>query len=354
VLLSPGAVLPELPEVLLSPGAARPELPEVLRRPGEALPDPGGGAGADVTEGARLRAALDLTFDVVEQLASVSPGEYGTTVLKPNSVVEPPADAAQWIDLSRGLLVAMVERDIGRMAVPAVRLLRTRIDPEKVDVQRLVTVARLAGAFGSYLSTSTTGRTPTKEEMEERRKAKKEAFKSLIESQGERRMRKGDPIFSLGSSVGLFVGGQGKRSVRVLDPNGSWIDVQGGSQPRLQPSLTLGVGFDYHGMNCRGFGFHAEIMPLNLGSYATILPEQSGSALAPPSPGDALSPSAMIGVTYLEESANLVGVLGLTAGYSTKLGDMVKTTGKSPDPGDYQGFYLGGVLGVYLPILDLN
>lgn len=302
---------------------------------------------ATVTETAQLTAALDLLFDVVERVADVKQGTYATRGKADE--VQSPKDSAEWIALARRALLAAVERDIGKLAVPATRMLKGLLPGAQNWDLRVV--ARLGGALGSFMSTSVTGRAPTKEEMEERRKAKKEAVKSLIESQTERRLRLGDGILSLGSSVGFFGGGHEGGTFPGAKPEDPPIAV--GERFHAQPVVTLGLAFDYH---CRNLlGFHVELAPVNLGSYATVLSgSPNGDAVAPPSPGDALSPSVTIGLTYLFTEADLIFLVGAQAGYSAKVGDPARTGAETPNANSYRGFYLGGMVGAYIPLLDFN
>jgi hypothetical protein len=304
---------------------------------------------ASVTETAQLRAAIELLFDVVERVADVKPGSY-TTVANSDSV-QKPTKKEEWIPLARQLLLGAVERDLGKLAVPATRMLRSQL-PNDVPDWDLRVVARLGGALGSFMSTSVTGRAPTKEELEERRKAKKEAVKSLIESQTERRIRLGDrPILSLGSSVGFLAGGHESGTFPAANPADPPIVV--GERFHAQPVVTLGLALDYHARD--RFGFHLELAPINLGSYATVLSESpDGDAVAPPSPGDALSPSVTAGMTYLFTDADLIFLFGAQAGYSAKVGEPVQTGTAKPEAYSYRGFYLGAVIGAYIPIFDFN
>jgi hypothetical protein len=291
----------------------------------------------DVTETAQLKASIDLLFNVLTQISNKKPSPVKPGV---DAIASPKGDT-DWLTLARDLLVAAVERDVAKLAVPAVRLLKVRLHISVKD-RDIAMLTRLSGALGNYLSTSVTGRTPTKEELEERRKAKKEAVKSLIESQTERRLRLGDTIVSLGSSVGFFPAGQ-------FDGSGNLAHF------RLQPTATLGFALDWHSKT--GFGFHAELMPINLGSYASLVTHgnnDTGGSLAAPSPGDALSPSVTLAASYVVQSADLVLIWGPTAGYAAKAGDLLKTSDTAADPTKWQGFYVGAVLAAYIPIFDLN
>lgn len=303
---------------------------------------------AGTTELEQLRGAVGLVTDVVdlafpESLSGLSIFEYTTQLGAEASGSIPKAEGLAASRLVRDLLQAAVQQDLTKMVTAAVRLVMTNLEG-KVNGPALQKVAAIGGALGSYLATYTSGRAPSKEELEARRDARKKAIFSLIDAQTERRSRMGDVVFSVGGSVGLLAGIQPKAGEQ-------------GDRFRLQPSLSLGFGLDYHLRG--GWGVHLEAMPFNLGSYASLVTgtktldangnatSKDADAVATPSPGDALSPSLTLAATYVVKSADLVVILpSPTIGFAAKIGNT------EADP--YRGFYAGVTAGAYVPIFDFN
>lgn len=300
---------------------------------------------SEVTETMQIKASVEFLFGIIARIQGIQPENFTTVVDGASIRTLEKSDKSL---LLQELIIAGVEQDLSRLTVPAVRLIESSDAFFRTDAyhDHLTRLARLGAALGAYISTSPTGRTPTKEEIAERNRARKDAVRTLIESQTERRSRLGDAIFSLGSTVGIMPAG-----FQMVSDN---------AQFRMQPVVTLGFAFDKH---CApsGWGFHLELMPINLGSYASLVhqsapaPAQNNtttetpSALAP-SAIDALSPSLTLGASYVVKSVDLVLHFGPTVGYSIK-GDNVLGSG---DPQSYRGIYFGLTAGAYIPIFDIN
>lgn len=277
---------------------------------------------AGTTEVATLREAIDLAFLLTARVIDVD------------------TKAARLLPHIRSSLDSALEQNLAGVVAGSAKLIEASLagDDQKKALRK---VGQLAGALGSYLDSYASGQEPSEADKEERHDARKEAIRSLIAAQTVRSERDDNWVVGIGSSV--YVAGSG--AFRLSDEQ--WAR-------QLQPiSLTLGVGVDYHGSS--GFGFHAELAPLNLGAYLTVRDSNetqgddsssSNAGATPVSPADAFSPSLTVGASYVFDDSNLMLILGPSIGYMPKLGD--------DDAEANEAFYVGGVFGAYVPIFDFN
>jgi hypothetical protein len=303
----------------------------------------------DTTEAEQLQSALGLALDLVDWACKSSQGAAVCT-------------GALDMKNVRELVDGILERDLGRTAVAGFALISTTSVNQDEELRR---VSRLASTLGAFLTSSTTAREPTEDERQARRDARKKALSSLIDEYGSRKNRRGDWVFSVGSDVMTNPG----FALLVKQPETPttfhWTPI----------SLNLGLAADYH--SASGWGFHADVSPIDLGGYLAIRPNNhscpsgaqtdeetggcarettgnttdtnnSGGAVAV-APADIVRPTTTIGLTYLFPSVDLVVLLGGTLGYSPKLG------ASDEDEAARQQSFNGGVaLGMYIPIFDFN
>lgn len=303
----------------------------------------------DTTESDQLRAALGLVFDTLDLFAHGATGKLSASTFSTVTGVDLSdqfaMDVGAQLRLLRELFDAAVAQDLQRLSTSGMRLVAFSLRRLSIDSKYLQKFGQLAAAAGSYLVTYTSGREPSKEEIAERREARKAALSALIDAQTERSGRFGITnglVLSVGGSLGLLGAAQ-------FESTGKYEN-----RTRIQPSLTVGFALDWH-LSETGFGLHFEAMPLNLGSYLALsdkpgdgTEDEAVSSVAEPTPGDAISPSLTLGMSYVVRSADLVTFLGITGGYASKIG----TT--DSDIKSYSGFYLGGTLGAYIPFFDFN
>jgi hypothetical protein len=155
-------------------------------------------------------------------------------------------------------------------------------------------------------------------------------LESLTAMMTDRTGREGDVVASLGGSLRLV--------------GGARVGLQEKGAAFFGPlSLPLGVAVTQipatTGCRC---GVHVEIDAVDLGQY---LSWNQGASVATPQIEDALSPSTTVGVAF---GPTMPFVIGVTAGYSPSF--VLNTA----DPSSKGTFNLGVVVGVDVPLIDLN
>ena len=184
---------------------------------------------------------------------------------------------------------------------------------------------RLAGTIAQYTLTFAS---TNNQSAEERHEARKQILESFTEEMTSRTGRGGDWIFSVGGSL---KGVSGARMDRDSDAVSYWGPA----------SLSLGFGLDKLGKTTE-WGFHGEFGLVELGSY---LSWDEGLKVSTPEVQDAFTLSLMLGVSYGYE---LPVIVGPVVGFSPSVG--VEGEGNA-SPGSW---YIGGALGVFVPLFDFN
>ncbi|MBN2530094.1 MAG: hypothetical protein JXR76_27130 [Deltaproteobacteria bacterium] len=153
------------------------------------------------------------------------------------------------------------------------------------------------------------------------------------------------------------INNQKKRSVRYSQDDGHMVIISvgssmfsslgGGTDFWLEPlSLTIGLSADLHIKN--SFGLHLELTPFDLGGYLMMNPKDGKESLDP-SPYDFVKPAATLGFSHVFPESDLMVIWGITGGIGWEnLGGSGSDSGDSAD----MKWYIGGVLGFYLPIWD--
>lgn len=202
---------------------------------------------------------------------------------------------------------------------------------------------RMLSTLGAFLRSPSTGRAPTDDERKARREARKQALETAINAQLAHGNRPGEPIFSIGSSMGTSAG------VSTVYPEGLAPNY---SSPTVVPLVaTLGVAFDLH--SAGGLGFHAELAPFNLGGYFVGRETRGSDNLKDGFRAvrntslDFIMPTGILGVTYVGAEADIMFLGGLTASYMPKIEADERARNE-------EAFYIGALIGAYLPILDFN
>jgi hypothetical protein len=267
--------------------------------------------------------------------ANLEMSKPGTTTTL-TQIAAPSGTTAQCSGLSdplARLLDAALQRDLVRMA-PALAELLGKTQSKEKEFQRALT---LVSALGAHLSSPADGAKLSEEEKAARRDARKASIKSLLEMQTLRGQRKGDWIVSVGGHVGgQFAWSRQTTGVPEEEPSTSFA-----SQP-----LTARLGFALDG-HCRDsvVGFHAEVMPIDLGAFVNLQTKEK-SGVEEVDPAALLQPSFSAGPSFLfSDESDVFFFVGATVGVDPGFG-----SGATEDT----RVFVGGSLGVFVPLVDLN
>lgn len=254
----------------------------------------------------------------------------------------------------KGFFIGTVDRDIQLMVSNASQIINLLLEDEQKNNSDLQKAFALMAAMTSYLSTYSGSEDLSPEAVQARHEARKAAINSLIDATTDRTYRFNDAIFSVGSLVGTYNG---------LKTNGG----EAFKDRYFYQPLNVGFGFGidhfpktWGKKQDRGFGYHIDFSPLDLGHYLTIEgdvdEDQSTNDDESEDNGptreiewqDAIAPSFTIGPAWYFSRADTVLVLGAKGGYSIRFNDSDK------DQGDEGMFHWGIVLGIYVPFFDFN
>lgn len=289
---------------------------------------------AGTTESERLVSALDLTLDLTKATCpAAAPGAPVTTLCA--ALVD---DVQR--EQIRDLLQAIGTRNLQRLVPAAVSLMMragTKLPNADKASDAVHKIAKLGAALTSYLSTYADTGKLSAEDKKARHEAQKKAIESIADAFASRRERAGDTVFSVGSLIGMSWRG-------AWGIDSEWSGSGSGSFQYQPAILSLGLALDAHS---RGqWGFHMDLAPFDLGSYltATSDAEGGGGGLVTPSGSDAISPSLMLGVSYLFKEEDVILTFG------PRIGIVPKFDGD----GAGRSIHFGGVLGVYVPLFDFN
>ncbi len=273
---------------------------------------------ASMTQAEQAKAAVDMLIwaaELVEQGASGGPSSD--------------------LERLRQVLDACLDKDAAAALSAAAAAPPYRDRESKPD--------RMLSTLGAFLRSSSTGRAPSEDERRARHEARKQALESVINAQLARGNRPGEPIFSIGSTLGTSGG------YSTVYPEGAAPNY---GAPTVVPLVaTFGVAFDLH--SAGGLGLHAELAPFNVGGYF-VGRETRGSddvkdgfRAVRNTALDFIMPTASLGLTYVGAEADIMFLGALTASYLPKIEADDRARSE-------ESLYLGLLLGAYLPILDFN
>jgi hypothetical protein len=272
---------------------------------------------ATMTQVEQVQAATDMLLTAIKFVEKPSPSPDG---------------AAAEVESLRQVLRGDHDKDGLSVLAFATGAFFTRSDNPRAK--------QILATLGSLMSSSSTGRPPTDDERKARREARKQAIEAVINAQTDRGNRLEESIFSIGSTIGPSVGPSWAGDKSLCAPDLTFFPLM----------ATLGVALDYHTRT--GWGVHAELAPINLGGYAAFGGREGDDgkrrSLHTPRPGplDFITPTALLGLTYVATESDVIFTSDLTVSY---LPEFEGNEGRGKD-----SLYAGILLGVYVPLLDFN
>jgi hypothetical protein len=278
----------------------------------------------------RLVAGLEASFEVACMYANAAAGPYECKLLPKHG---DPLEPSEAVAVTHDVVIAAANRDGGGIAAAFVRFL-VRILPADDDVTQRKGL-RILSTISAYAATYFSSEKGS-EDAHDRRTA---LLESLTRDMTQRSDRGGDAIWSLGGSLRGVLGGRLGRGYET-----SSGDKYGTA---LWAPLSLPLGFAYDSLwetdDNKRRGLHLEFGVIDLAQY---LSWEEGFKISEPNVEDALTPSFTLSYAFGWE---LPMFLGVTVGYTPSF-DF-----NSDSENDKRGSWnIGGTLGFYVPLLDLN
>jgi hypothetical protein len=261
----------------------------------------------------------------------------------------------------RALVTVGMDRDGPRIALAVGRtisdilafaLAKPTDDDQAEDGGRDVARAlRLVGAVINYAGTYTRG---AGDADEDGASARREILESLVDEFTNRTGRQGDVILSLGGSLRLMAA---PRLLYASSPDDNFM----GWTWNGPVGLVLGFGLDWMPRDL-ALGVHVELGLFDLGQYLSFTDKLE---LREPNGAEAFSPSLTVALSGF--GLQLPAFIGATIGWSPFYSLPARRASNDeelptlPLPafggdrrGDRSSWYVGGVLGFYVPLFDLT
>lgn len=272
---------------------------------------------------ASVEALFDATCMIASKRAIVCSGLAGAGVIPKNitsvsTAPLTPPEILQAIGLAQNVALAAIDGQ-GNELIQSIMDVQAMLG-EKSDQDKYARAFRICGSILNYSATYTAKDLSAVDAHQARQKI----LESLTTDMTNRTGREGDTIWSVGGSLRLASGARfGRGSSNYYGP------------------LSLPIGLGYQN-NSGGHSFHAELSFLDIGQYVSF---QDEGTVQSPNLADSLAPSATIGWSW--GGKQLPYFIAATGGYSPQY--------KFKDTDSKRGaFFVGAVIGIYVPFFDLN